>query len=88
MALGKQKTGLTRGTSPFQSAPAPGHLVHGVTSRRSLEDSPCNLRTTDQTAPCSSKETPLPGTVTGSLKTGSQDKRSFVTPVFQGLRGT
>jgi hypothetical protein len=29
-ALGKQKTGLTRGTSTFQSAQAPGHLGHRV----------------------------------------------------------
>ena len=31
-ALGKQKTCLTRGTSPFWSAPAPGqgHLGHGI----------------------------------------------------------
>jgi hypothetical protein len=52
---------------------------------RSLEDSPPDLRTTDQTAPCSSKETPLSGTVThpGSLTTGSQDKRSLVTPASQ-----
>jgi hypothetical protein len=37
----------------------------------SVEDSPGDLRTTDQIAPCSSKETPLPGTVTcpGSLTT-------------------
>ena len=57
---------------------------------RSLEDSPYDLRTTDQPAPYSSKDTPLPSTVThpGSLTTGSQDKKSLVTPVFQGLRGT
>jgi hypothetical protein len=29
-ALGKQKTGLTRGTSPCWSAPVPGHLGHRV----------------------------------------------------------
>jgi hypothetical protein len=59
-------------------------------SPRSLEDSPWDLRTTDQTAPNFSKETPLLGTLThpGSLTTGSQDKRSLVTLVFQGLRGT
>jgi hypothetical protein len=58
------------------------------TPPRSLENSPSNLRTTDHTAPRSSKETPLPGTVThpGSLTTGSKDKRSLVTPVFLGLR--
>jgi hypothetical protein len=59
------------------------------TPPQSLEDFPRSLRTTEQTAPCSSKQTPLPGTVTGpgSLTTGSQDKRSLVTPVLQGLRG-
>ena len=55
------------------------------TPPRSLEDSQLDLRTTDQTAPHSSKETPFPGTVTrpGSLTTGSQDKRSLVTPDFR-----
>ena len=76
--LGSRKTGLTRGTSPFLSAPAPGHLVQQTTPR-SLEDSPHDLRTTDQRAPRSSKERALPGTVTRpkSLTTGSQDKKKL-----------
>jgi hypothetical protein len=45
-ALGKQKTGLTRGTSPFQSGTAPGHL--GRTPPWSLEHSPCDLRITGE----------------------------------------
>jgi hypothetical protein len=44
---------------------------------------------TDQKAPRSSKETPLPGIVqTQDLRTtGSQDNRSWVTQVSKGLRG-
>lgn len=72
-----RKPGLTRVTSPFQLAPASGHLGPRVDRQppRFLEDSPppCNLRTTDQTAPPYSKETSLPGTEPrpGSLTTGS-----------------
>ena len=44
-AVGKQKTGLTRGTSPFWSVPAPGHLgTESVDTPWSSEDSPCDLR--------------------------------------------
>jgi hypothetical protein len=110
----KQKTGITRDTSPFWWAPAPGHLGrrisgHTHTHTHSPQRTPRHLRITgewnttsvpihlhetwdrrnkdtgalpdqrlqfllissgfpwfwtDQTAPWSSKETPLPGTVT------------------------
>ena len=67
--------------SAFRSAPAPGSLWARSrwTPPRSLEDFPCDIRTTDQTTPRSSKETPLPGTVThpGSLTTGSQEKKEL-----------
>jgi hypothetical protein len=91
-ALGKQKTQPDQG---YKSPPVGTSTWSPCGQRRwapprSLEDSPCDLRTTDQAVPHSSKETPLPDNVTrpGSLTTGSQDKRSLVTPVFQGLRGT
>ena len=91
-ALGKQKTWPDQGhkSLPVGVSTWSPWAWSRRTPPSSLEDSPRDLRTTDQTAPRSSKETPLPGTVTrpGSLTTGSQDKRSLVTPVFQGLRGT
>jgi hypothetical protein len=66
-AEGKQKTGLTRGISSFQSAPAPSHLGYKIGGHpQSPQTPPQNLRITDQKALQSSKETPLPGTVTHS----------------------
>jgi hypothetical protein len=91
-ALGKQKTRPYQGhkSLPVSTSTRSPWAQSQQTPLRSLEDSPCDLRTNDQTVPHSSKETTLPGTVTrpGSLTTGSQDKRGLVTAVFQGLRGT
>jgi hypothetical protein len=80
-ALGKQKTRPDWGhkSLPVGASTWSPCAQSWQTPSQSLEDSSRDLRTTDQTAPRSSKETPLPGTVThlGSLTTGSQEKKEL-----------
>ena len=92
IALGKQKTRPDQGHKSLLVGSSTGSPWASTwqTSPRSLQGSPHSLRITEKIAPCSLKETPLPGIVPcpGSLTTGSQDKKSLITRVFRGLRGT